>query len=403
MALYVYEGINAEGIRKKGTIRAHSQLDARDQVKKKQVKPFYINVQTETAANREIKFFNKVSTKLLVAYLQQFAILISAGVTVLEGSQMLVDQEKNKNLKASLIKVSDAIQSGRALSEVYQEMPEVFPTMLTAVIQASETAGTLESTLKQMASYYERVQKSKSSLRTAMIYPLMMILFALGVGVFMLVSIVPMFVSMFEDLGATLPFITKVCLKLSQFLTSKGLVFLAVLIMIGIVLQVIKSRSKSIRRWLDALKLKMPILGELNLKGELSIGLSTMSSLLASSVPIVETLEMSQKAVTNLIIKDLFNRGRITIEEGGKLSQVFASQLVPNMTSSMIIVGENTGQLDAMLVKLAAIYEDEVSELTERLKTVLEPLIIVFICIIVGIIVMAIMLPMFSMFGAVQG
>ena len=112
---------------------------------------------------------------------------------------------------------------------------------------------------------------------------------------------------------------------------------------------------------------------------------------------------MSQKAVTNLIIKDLFNRGRITIEEGGKLSQVFASQLVPNMTSSMIIVGENTGQLDAMLVKLAAIYEDEVSELTERLKTVLEPLIIVFICIIVGIIVMAIMLPMFSMFGAVQG
>ncbi|MCJ1979733.1 hypothetical protein [Pseudolactococcus carnosus] len=116
MALYVYEGINAEGIRKKGTIRAHSQLDARDQVKKKQIKPFYINVQTETAANREIKFFNKVSTKLLVAYLQQFAILISAGVTVLEGSQMLVDQEKNKNLKASLTKVSDAIQSGRALS-----------------------------------------------------------------------------------------------------------------------------------------------------------------------------------------------------------------------------------------------------------------------------------------------
>lgn len=403
MALYVYEGINAQGIRKKGTIRAHSQLDAHDLVKKKQVKPFYINEQAETVANREIKFFNKVSTKLLVAYLQQFAILISAGVTALEASQMLAEQEKNKNLKTSLTKVSDAIQSGRALSEAYQEMPEVFPHMLTAVIQASEKAGTLESTLKQMAGYYERVQKSKNSLKTAMIYPLMMILFAVGVAVFMLVSIVPMFVGMFEELGAKLPWITQVCLKFSKFLTSKGLLFLAFLIMIGVAWQVAKARSKPLRRWLDMVKLKIPILGELNLKGELSIGLSTMSSLLTSSVPIVETLEMSQKAVTNLIIKELFNRGRITIEEGGKLSQVFANQLVPNMTTSMIIVGENTGQLDTMLVKLAAIYEDEVAELTVRLKTVLEPLIIVFICIIVGVIVMAIMLPMFSMFGAVQG
>lgn len=324
-------------------------------------------------------------------------------MTALEASQMLAEQEKNKNLKSALTKVSDAIQSGRALSEVYQEMPEVFPQMLTAVIQASEKAGTLESTLKQMAGYYERVQKSKNSLKTAMIYPLMMILFALGVGVFMLVSIVPMFVDMFEQLGAKLPWITKVCLKFSQFLTSKGLLFLVFLIMSGIAWQVANARSKVLRRWLDMIKLKMPILGELNLKGELSIGLSTMSSLLASSVPIVETLEMSQKAVTNIMIKELFNRGRITIEEGGKLSQVFASQLVPNMTTSMIIVGENTGQLDTMLVKLAAIYEDEVAELTVRLKTVLEPLIIVFICIIVGIIVMAIMLPMFSMFGAIQG
>jgi type IV pilus assembly protein PilC len=118
---------------------------------------------------------------------------------------------------------------------------------------------------------------------------------------------------------------------------------------------------------------------------------------------VVEALEMSQKAVSNMIIKELFNRGRLKIEEGGKLSEVFSDRLVPQMMTSMILVGENTGRLDAMLVKLAAIYEAEVSELTTRLKTVLEPLIIVVICLIVGVIVMAIMLPMFAMFGAVQG
>lgn len=173
--------------------------------------------------------------------------------------------------------------------------------------------------------------------------------------------------------------------------------------MVGLGFRVLKSRSNQVKRWLDTTKLKLPILGELNLKGELSIGLSTMSSLLASSVPVVEALEMSQKAVSNMIIKELFNRGRLKIEEGGKLSEVFSDRLVPQMMTSMILVGENTGRLDAMLVKLAAIYEAEVSELTTRLKTVLEPLIIVVICLIVGVIVMAIMLPMFAMFGAVQG
>ena len=403
MATYIYEGINAQGIKKKGTIRAHSKLDAQELIKKKQVKPLYINAQQETVANREIKFFNKVSTKLLVAYLQQFSILISSGVTVLQASEMLVEQEKNKKLKSALTKVSAGIQGGRALSEMYQDMPEVFPVMLTAVIQASEKAGTLETTLKQMAGYYERLQKSRASLKTAMIYPLMMILFAIGVAIFMLVSIVPMFVNMFEDLGATLPLLTKMCLSFSKFLTSKGFFLLGGMIVIVIGFQIAKHQIKALRQFLDTWKLKVPIIGELNLKGELSIGLSTMSSLLSSSVPIVETLEMSQKAVTNVIIKELFNRGRITIEEGGKLSQVFASHLVPNMTTSMIVVGENTGQLDTMLVKLASIYEDEVAELTVRLRTVLEPLIIILICIVVGVIVMAIMLPMFSMFEAIQG
>ena len=403
MPTYVYEGMNAQGDRKTGIVRAHSQFDAQELIKKKQIKLVYINEQRETAANREIKFFNKVSTKLLVGYLQQFAILISSGVAVLQGSELLATQEKNKNLKSALTKVSSGIQSGRALSEMYESMPEVFPVMLTAVIEASEKAGTLEATLRQMAGYYERVQKSKSSLRTAMIYPMMMILFAIGVGIFMLVSIVPMFVSMFEDLGATLPMITKICLSFSRFLTSKGLFLLGGVILAIIAFQIAKRHIKPFQYILDNWKLKLPVLGELNLKGELSIGLSTMASLLSSSVPIVETLEMSQKAVSNLVIKELFNRGRITIEEGGKLSEVFANRLVPNMTTSMIVVGENTGQLDTMLVKLASIYEDEVAELTVRLKTVLEPLIIVLICIVVGIIVMAIMLPMFSMFGAVQG
>lgn len=403
MAIYVYEGINTQGQRKKGTIRAHSQINAHELIKKKKIKPLVVNEQAESLANREINFFNKVSTKLLVGYLQQFAILISSGVSVLQSSEMLASQEKNKVFKKTLVKIADGIEKGRSLSDNYEEMPEVFPPMLTAVIQASEKAGTLEPTLKQMADYYERVQKSKSSLATAMIYPLMMILFALGVAVFLLVSIVPMFVQMFEDLESPLPGITKACMWLSNFLTGSGLSLLIGCIMVGLGFRVLKSRSNQVKRWLDTTKLKVPILGELNLKGELSIGLSTMSSLLASSVPVVEALEMSQKAVSNMIIKELFNRGRLKIEEGGKLSEVFSDRLVPQMMTSMILVGENTGRLDAMLVKLAAIYEAEVSELTTRLKTVLEPLIIVVICLIVGVIVMAIMLPMFAMFGAVQG
>ncbi|MFK4567231.1 type II secretion system F family protein [Enterococcus sp. UD-01] len=403
MAIYTYEAQTIRGDIKKGRLRADSSFEAGQMLKKRGLRSKVLVEQEETLANKEIELFNNVSVKLLSDYLQQFSTLIDCGISITDACEMLAEQEQNKNLKKILLQICEEIKGGDALSTCYSRHPKAFPSMLVSIVRAAEMSGTLDSTLLRMSKYYEKKAKTKGSIITAMIYPIIMLILSLAVGIFLIVSIVPMFVTVFEGLDAELPAITKGTIALSDFLKTKGWL-LALLIVGGVICFRILLRNNDMRFKWHLFLLRMPVFGELVQKSNLNVMLSTLSTLLESSVSISKALGMSADAVDNLYIKQLITNCQAEVEKGGSLSTVFSQdKIIPTLVTQMTLVGESTGSLESMLKKLSDMFEEEVAMLGERIKLIMEPITIILICAIVGLIVAAIMLPMFSMYGAVQG
>lgn len=399
----MYQGMKYSGERSSGSLQANSISEARTMLKKKHIKPISVVEQEATFANKEIALFSKVSLKLLVAYLQQFSTLVNAGITVLEASRMLEEQQRDKQFKKVLIEISRNLESGMTLSDSMKKHSNAFPLLLVNVIAVAEVSGSLEANLKKMADYYEKSSENRSSIITAMIYPIMMLIASIGVGIFLMVSIVPMFVTVFESFDAELPAITKITMKISEFLQSKGIAILIGIMVLFIGLSFAK-RNAEFRLKCDLLLLKLPGFGDLIQKSHFSVFLTTLSSLLTSSVPMVRALDMSKEVVKNTYIKQMVQACEAEVSQGGRISQVFSNNFaVPLLATQMVKVGENTGSLEDMLEKLSLIFEREVDESSKRIKTIIEPLVIVLICGIVGFIVAAIMLPMFGMYSAIQG
>lgn len=403
MAIFSYEAQSMSGGIKKGRLRAESSYEASQALKKKGLRSTILVEQEETFATKEIELFNRVSVKQLAEYLQKFATLIDCGISITAACEMLAEQEQNKNLKKILLQICEDIRGGDSLSNCYSKHPNAFPSMLISIVRAAEMSGTLDATLVRMSTYYEKKAKARGGVITAMIYPIIMLVLSLCVGVFLIVSIVPMFVTVFESLDAELPAITKVTIGLSNFLTSKGWLLL-VMIVSGFVGFKLAMRNNEIKFKWHSFLLRMPIFGELVQKSNLNVMLSTLSTLLESSVSISKALEMSADAVDNLYIKQLIFRCQAEVERGGSMSGVFSQdKIIPPLVTQMTIVGESTGSLESMLKKLSNMFEEEVEMLGERIKLIMEPITIIIICVIVGLIVAAIMLPMFSMYDAVQG
>lgn len=403
MPFYNYEGMKSTGEMLSGGIHAKTLSEAKMHLREKKIRANSIVEQEETIANKEIQLFNKVSEKILVPYLRQMSTLIMSGVTVLDASIILEKQTKKGKFLSILEDVRKDLENGETLSNCYRKHPNAFPPLLINVIAVAEMSGALESNLNQIAGYYEKRLENKSKLVTAMIYPIMMLVAALGVGIFMMVSIVPMFVSFFESFDAPLPGITVMTMGISEFITSKGLwIFLMVVILI--VSYISAKRQPKFKLQMDTLKLKIPIFGEFLQKNDFAVLMTTLSTLLSSSVPMVRALNMSKEVVSNTCIKEFITKCEVEIEQGGRLSTVFGeSSFVPVILSQMILIGEKTGSLEDMLQKLSVIFEKEVDENSTRIKTIMEPLVMVLIAGMVGLIVASIMLPMFSMYTTIQG
>lgn len=403
MALFAYQGTNVRGETFSGSLRANSSVEARQKLRQKHIKVNSLIEQPETLANKEIQLFTKVSLKLLVEYLRQFSTLIASGITIVDASRMLEEQQKNPNFKKILGEVRDEIDSGRPLSEAYKDHPNAFPTLLTSVIAVSEMSGSLEGNLKDMADYYEKSAENRSGIVTAMVYPIILVILTFIVGIILLVMIVPMFVEVFEGFDADLPTITVATMAISEFLQSRGWV-LAVLIVGFFVGLWIARRNPTFDFAFQSFLLRIPLVGDMITKNSFSLFMTTMSTLLSSSVGMVTALNMSRDVVANKYIKRIIDNCAFQIEEGGKMSDVFrGNMMVPMLVTQMVEIGESTGSLEDMLKRLSIIYQKEVDETSKRLKTIMEPIVILIICVIVGLIVAAIMIPMFDLFGAIQG
>ncbi len=401
MAKFKYTGRDKKG-RRSGTVSAASKREAMEKLRSDSIRVIEINEIPETALTKELDIGNPVKLQDIVIYLRQFSTLIKAGVSIVDATNILSQQTDSKKLGIALKEIEVDLRQGQPFSDSAEKHKKIFEPMFINMVRAGEAGGNMEETLERLAEHFEKQHQTRQKIKSAMAYPIVVGVVAIGVVIFMLVSVVPTFVGMFADFGADLPAITQFVMDASAFMLRFWWLLLVIAIGIGIALNLLNNRKQT-RYYLDLIKLRMPIFGKMLQKAALARMTRTLSSLFSSGVPILQALSIVEKVVENEVIAQVIKASREELARGGSLTgPMVAHWAFPPLTTQMIAIGEETGSLDAMLSKVAEFYEKEVENSTDQLKSLIEPLMIVFLAGIVGVIVLAIMVPMFDMFNHIQ-
>jgi len=399
MAQFEYQVRTNSGKQLKGTLNATDKTAAMEELRKRGLTVFSLNEQRMTLFSKEIYIGSPVKTIHFIIFCRQFSTLIRAGVTILDATRILAEQTESKVLCKTLQDVYASLMRGIALSQAMQEHRKVFPALFISMLRAGEESGDLEGTLDRLAVYFEKRHGTREKIKSALTYPVTVGLLAVAVTVYLLAAIIPQFVNMFASMNAQLPAITVIVLSLSNSLQKQWYIWVLVLLLM-IISYIIVQRSERGAYWIDYAKLKVPIFGKLNQKGSIAQFARTFSSLYASSVPILQALSIVEEVAGNKVIEGYLRQAGDSLRKGNPLSEPLKKAWVfPPMVTQMIAIGEETGALDQMLGKVADFYEMDVDNTVDRLKSLLEPLLITFLSTIVGIIVAAIMLPMFSLYN----
>ncbi|MFC7364709.1 MULTISPECIES: type II secretion system F family protein [Bhargavaea] len=400
MPRYQYDGRDRKRVRK-GTVQADNRREAVLKLRDQGIRVLNIIEMPETTLTKEISIGSPVKRPQLIMFLQQFSTLLRAGVTIVEAITILSQQVDSKPFRKILSEIGDDLRGGGSLSDAMAKHPKVFEPLTLNMIAAGEASGTIDDSLDRLAVHYEKSYATRQKVVSAMVYPVVVLVLAFGVVIFLLTSIVPMFVEMFESLDAELPAITLFVLGASEFMQKYWyvLVGLVLLVVIGIY---VMNRTKQGKYMIDSFLLRMPLIGDLMKKSVLSTMTRTLSSLFTSSVPILQAMTITERIVDNAVIAKVMRESRNSLQQGNSIAAPMKDHWAfPPLIPHMISIGEQTGALDKMLVKVAEFYEKEVETATERMKALIEPLMMIFLAVIVGTIVMAIMIPMFSMYEQV--
>ncbi len=401
MPRFTYTGRNTAG-KQTGNINSSSRREAIVMLKEKGIRVMNLEEVPESIFTKEITIGNPVKLRDFVIFLRQFSTLIRAGISVVEATNVLAQQTSSKALKRVLFDVEEEMKQGNPLSEAAAKHPKVFSTMFINMIKAGEASGALDDTLDRLATQFEKQNETRQKIVSALTYPLVLGVIAIGVVIFLLVGVVPTFVSMFSDFGADLPLITRFVLGASEWMQSFW--WLLLLMMVGVVTGLMAmNKQKHTKYYIDYALLRMPIFGSLLQKAVIARLTRTLSSLFSSSVPILQAISIVEKIVENEVIARVLARSKIELEKGESLTGPMKEHWAfPPLVTQMITIGESTGSLDSMLDKIAEFYEKEVDYATDRLKSLIEPLMIVLLAIIVGTIVTSILVPMFDIFNHIQ-
>jgi type IV pilus assembly protein PilC len=338
-----------------------------------------------------------VPAKNLAIFTRQFSVMIDAGLPLVQCLEILGKQEPHKHFASVILKVREDVESGAALADAMKKHPKTFDALFSNMIAAGEAGGILDTILKRLAVYIEKNVKLKGEVKSAMIYPVAVIVIAGVVVAAILWKVIPTFASLFAGLGAQLPMPTRVVIAASDMLVSYGWILI---VLGGLVGYAVKSYygTDAGRHMIDRILLMMPILGNILRKVAVARFCRTLSTLLASGVPILDGLDITARTAGNAIIEDAIQTTRSSIERGETISAPLReTNVFPSMVVQMINVGETTGALDAMLSKIADFYEDEVDTAVAGLLTLMEPVMIAFLGVIVGGIVIAMYLPIFDL------
>jgi type IV pilus assembly protein PilC len=348
--------------------------------------------------------FKKVKLADLVVFTRQFATMINAGLPIVRTLYVLSEQTENKKLKETLGDVRKDVEAGLALSEALEKHPKVFNKLYTEMVRAGEIGGILDDVLLRVAYQLEKDQDLRRQVKSAMSYPTVVLILAILAASFMLIFIVPIFARMFEDLGGTLPLPTRIAMGLSDILTSIFGIFIYAGAGLGMFLFLRWRKTENGRKAVDPVMLKIPAkIGDIIQKVALARFARTLGTLSAAGVPILQALEITATSSGNYVIEKALFKSREAIREGLPIYQPLEDEPVfPPMVTRMIAVGEETGDIDGMLAKIAEFYESEVDAAVKALITIIEPLMIVIVGGIVGGIIIAMYLPMFQIFELVK-
>jgi type IV pilus assembly protein PilC len=361
---------------------------------------------TKPRAKKGIVLFQrkKVKSKILMIFTRQLATLIDSGLPLLRSLNVLAKQERDKVLKNTINKIADSVQSGNTFSDALALHPRIFNDLYVNMVKAGEVGGVLELVLNRLSEFQEKAAKIKNKVVAAMVYPGIVMTMAVAIMGFLLVFIVPKFELIFHDLlgDKPLPPVTRFVIGTSDFLKNHGLIVLGIVVA-AVTLYKFIGRTRGGRLVIDSFKLRMPLFGNLNRKTAISRFARTLGTLVTSGVPILQALNITRETAGNSSIARAISQVHESVKEGESIVQPLeASRVFPPMVVSMVDVGEETGKLPEMLLKIADVYDDEVDNAVAAITSMLEPIMIVFLAVIVGTIVLALFTPLISIITGLQ-
>ena len=424
MPRYNYVALDSRGQESAGAIDAESQSDAVSQLRQAGFFPKSIteegkgpkpkasksSVVGKSAARKEIKinipFLQRktIKPRVLMIFTRQLATLIDAGLPLLRGLTVLSKQEPDLVLKGVITNIAESVQGGGTFSESLGGHPRIFNKLYVNMVKAGELGGVLEVVLMRLAEFQEKAQKIKNKVVAAMFYPVIVLVIAIVIMGFLLVFIVPKFEAIFADMlgGKPLPGLTQFVIATSNIVKNNVLIIIGAIVGLAFVYKLAAKTPKG-SALIDAFMLRAPIFGDLTRKSAISRFTRTLGTLVTSGVPILQALNITRETAGNAVIAEAITRVHDSVKEGESIvTPLEASNVFPPMVISMIDVGEETGQLPEMLLKIAEVYDDEVDNAVTGLTSLLEPVMIVFLAVVVGTIVIALFMPLISIISGLQ-
>ncbi|TWI57095.1 type II secretion system F family protein [Halalkalibacter nanhaiisediminis] len=401
MAVYQYQGRNRKGQITKGKVKAASEREARLKLRENGIAVTTVH-ELKSILYQDITIGKmKVKSQDFVIYLRQFATLLQAGISVVDATNILAEQTSSKLLKSSLRDIEEELRAGNPFSDAAQKQRKMFPPLFINMMRAGELGGNLDEILERLAVYYEKQHKTRQKVFSAMSYPLVVGFIALVVVIFLLSFVVPTFADMFASFDSELPILTIMVLHAGGFFGRFWWMFILLGLGVYIGWVVLRQRPQT-SYYIDYFMLRIPIFGKLLQKATLARMTRTLSSLFSSSVPILQAVSIVERVAGNEVVARVLREARNSLEKGESIATPMEKHWVfPPLVTQMIIVGEKTGSLDLMLDKVADFYESEVDATTDQIKSLIEPIMIVVLAGVVGIIVASIAIPMFEIFDSV--
>lgn len=420
MPIFAYEAINAQGQKETGELDAANRNQAILEIRNAGLKPTKVTQRAETAATkaqakerekgggaagpaRKGKKSGRVGAQLLTDFTAQMAVLIDAGLPVVRSLKVLAKQQKPGTFKNVIEDVGESVEQGSSLSEAFAHHPKVFDRLYVNMIKAGEAGGVLDTILQRLADFMEKAQRLKKKVIGAMIYPIIVMSVAVMILTGIMVFVVPAFQKMFKEQGFELPWMTQILIDMSEFVANplKGGIFAAVVI-VAVIGLMAWGRTPKGERFIDKMKLRLPIFGNIIKKAVTARFTRTLGTLVQAGVPILESLNICKNAIGNVVLGEAIDKTASSIKEGETIAGPLGETgLFDDLVVNMIDVGEETGELDKMLMKVADTFDVYVDIAVESLVSILEPILIVFMGGAIGFIVIALFMPLVGLIDAI--